>query len=641
MKKSLLSLSVALAVAVSSPVFAHAEPVLAEGAYPGTMTLHVDATDLAHRVLKVKQQIPTAPGPLRLYFPQWLPGGHGPGGPIHEMAGLSFTANGQVLPWRRDPLDMYSFLLEVPAGVTSVTAEFQQLTPVGSAPGRVVMTPEIVGLQFIRAALYPAGYRADQIPVTASVSLPQGWGFATALETEEHDANIAGAAPVRFKTTDFDTLVDSPLLAGKYYKRIDITPAGSSRPVRIEAVADDAKELEIKPEVLAAHKKMIEQAYKLFRSQHYAHYDFLLSISSKYAGIGLEHHQSTEVGVRPGFLTDPKKMAGTDVMPHELGHSWNGKFRRGADIATPHFNTPMQDSLLWVYEGQNQYWGNVLSARSGMRTPEQSLDGLALVAAGYDNQPGRTWRSLLDTTNQPIIADREAQAYGSWQRGEDYYSEGQLIWLDADTLIRQKTGGKKSLDDFAAAFFGVEDGRVKVLTYTFDDVVKALNAVMPYDWATFLDERVNRPTTKAPLDGLARGGYKLVYTDRPNAVQEARAASFRGGGGGGASLGYSLGLSTGGDNKISSVLWNSPAFKAGLAPGMTIVAVNGMAADGDGLKDAVDQAAKDKKPIVLLVNDNDHINTVTIDYTGGLRYPHLERIAGTPDLLTAIHAAKK
>jgi predicted metalloprotease with PDZ domain len=294
-----------------------------------------------------------------------------------------------------------------------------------------------------------------------------------------------------------------------------------------------------------------------------------------------------------------------------------------------------------VYEGQNQYWGNVLSARSGMRTPEQSLDGLALVVAGYDNQPGRTWRSLLDTTNQPIIADREAQAYGSWQRGEDYYSEGQLIWLDADTLIRQKTGGKKSLDDFAAAFFGVEDGRVKVLTYTFDDVVKALNAVMPYDWATFLDERVNRPTTKAPLDGLARGGYKLVYTDKPNAVQEARAASFRGGGGGGASLGYSLGLSTGGDNKISSVLWNSPAFKAGLAPGMTIVAVNGMAADGDGLKDAVDQAAKDKKPIVLLVNDNDHINTVTIDYTGGLRYPHLERIAGTPDLLTAIHAAKK
>ena len=639
MKKDALSLSIALAFALAAPAFAHEPPTLAQGAYPGTLKLSVDATDLAHRVFKVRQEIPVTPGPLRVYYPQWLPGSHGPAGPIHQLAGLSFTGNGQVLPWRRDPLDMYSFLLEVPAGVNTVVAQFQHLSPVGSAPGRVVMTPEIIGLQWNAVTLYPAGYRADQIPIQASVTLPAGWGFGTALETSD-DGFKAGAEPVQFKVTDVDTLVDSPLLAGKYHRRIDITPAGSPRPVRIEAVGDKPEELEIKPEVLKAHQVMVEQAYKLFRSQHYDHYDFLLSMSNKYAGIGLEHHQSTEVGVRPGFLTDAKKMAGTDVMPHELAHSWNGKFRRGADLATPHFNTPMQPSLLWVYEGQTQYWGNVLSARSGMRTLEQSLDGLALVAAGYDNQEGRTWRSLLDTTHQPIIADREPQAWGSWQRGEDYYSEGQLIWLDADTLIREKTGGKKSLDDFAAAFFGVEDGRVRVLPYTYEDVVATLEGVVSHDWNAFLQERVYRPTTKAPLDGLARGGYKLVYTDKPNAVQEARAA-MGGRFGGGTSLAYSLGLSVGSDNKISSVLWNSPAFKAGLAPGMTLVAVNNEAASGDLLKDAVKDAAKSKAPIVLLVNDADHIRTVTIDYTGGLRYPHLQRIPGAPDRLGPIHAAKK
>ena len=639
MKKDVLSLSAAVALALATPVLAHEAPALADGPYPGTLKLSVDATDLAHRVFKVREEIPATPGPMRVYYPQWLPGNHGPAGPVHEIGGLTFTGNGQVLPWRRDPLDMYSFLIEVPAGVTTVVAEFQHLSPVGSAPGRVVMTPEIVGLQWNAVTLNPAGYRADQIPVQPSVKLPAGWGFGTALESG--DVNKAGAEPVQFKTTDVDTLIDSPLLAGKHYRQIDLTPAGSKRPVRIEAVADDADELGIKPEVLKVHKQLVEQAYKLFRSQHFDHYDFLLSISSKYAGIGLEHHQSTEVGVRPGYLTDPKKMAFNEVLAHEMVHSWDGKFRRGADLATPHFNTPMQDSLLWVYEGQTQYWGDVLAARSGMRTTEQALDGLAMVAASYDNQQGRTWRSLLDTTNQPIIADREAQAWRNWQRGEDYYSEGQLVWLDADTLIREKSGGKKSLDDFAAAFFGVEDGRVRVLPYTFEDVVKTLNAVVPYDWATFLDERVNRPTTRAPLDGLARGGWKLVYTDKPNAVQEALAAAYAGRGGGGTNLGYSLGLSVGGENKISSVLWNSPAFKAGLAPGMTLVGVNGDAASGDLLKDAVTEAAKTKAPIVLLVNDGGHLNTVTINYTEGLKYPHLERIAGTPDRLGAIHATKK
>ena len=637
MIKRVLSLSVAFAL--SSAALAHQEPVLADGPYPGTLKLSVDATDLSHRVFSVRQDIPVGPGPLRIHYPQWLPGNHGPRGPIDEIGGLRFSAGGQPLPWRRDPLDVYSFLLEVPAGVDTITAEFQHLSPIGSAPGRVVMTPEIVGLQWNAVVLYPAGYRADQIPVEASVTLPAGWGYGTALEPVD-GGNRAGATPVRFKPVDLDTLVDSPLLAGKHYKRFELE--GGERPVGIDAVADKPSELEAKPEVIKAHQAMVRQAIKLFGSRHYAHYDFLLSISNRYSGIGLEHHQSTEVGVRPGYLTDPKKMATNEVMAHEFVHSWDGKFRRGADLATPHFNTPMQDTLLWVYEGQTQYWGNVLAARSAMSTPEQARDALALVAASYDHVEGRTWRSVADTTHQPIIASRAAQAWRNWQRGEDYYSEGQLIWLDVDTLIREKSGGKRSLDDFARAFYGVEDGRVKVLPYTFEDVVATLQSVQPHDWASFLRDRVEKPTTRAPLDGLARGGWKLVYTDKPNAVSEAQSAAFAARGGGGTNLNYSLGFTAGSDGKLSTVLWNSPAFKAGLAPGMSLVAVNEEVFSGSVLTDAVKAAATDKSlPITLLVNDADRIRTVRLDYHGGLKHPHLERIEGVPDRLGQILAPLK
>ena len=626
------ALTLAFALPQSSFAQAAADAGIASTPYEGVLSLTVDATDLNRRIFRVREEIPVKPGPVHLYYPQWLPGNHGPRGPVDELAGLRFSVDGKPLPWRRDPLDMYRFRVDVPAGASVLVAQFEHLSPMDPIQGRVVVTPQIVGLQWNAVALYPVGYRADQIQVRPSVKLPAGWGFGTALENE---APASPSGEVRFKQVDFDTLIDSPLLAGKFYKRFDLDP-GSDRPVYIDAVADKASELEAKPEIIEKHRAMVRQSYKLYGSKHFRHYHFLLSISERYSRIGLEHHQSSEDGVGLGYLLDPKKMAGNDLMPHEFGHSWNGKFRRGADIATPHFNVPMQDSLLWVYEGQNQYWGNVIAARSGMRTAKQARDSLALVAAGYDYREGRVWRNLLDTTNQPIISDRRPQAWRSWQRGEDYYSEGELIWLDADTLIREKTGGKKSLDDFARAFFGVEDGRVNVLTYTFDDVVATLNSVMAHDWATFLRDRVEGISAEPPLDGLTRGGWKLVYTEEPNAVAAASAREPSG-----ASLTYSLGMSMGTDNKISDVLWNGPAFKAGLAPGMIVVAVNDEASTPDRLIEAVKAAKKDKAPIVLLVNSFDRISTVKIDYHGGLRNPHLERIPGTPDRLSQIHAAKK
>jgi predicted metalloprotease with PDZ domain len=619
-------IALALAPALA---FAQAQPV-SDAAYPGQIKLHVDATDIAHRVFSIREEIPVQAGPLRLYYPQWLPGNHGPRGPVDLVGGLRFSANGTSLPWRRDPLDMYSFWVDVPAGASKLVAEFQYLSPMDTVQGRVVMTPEIIGLQWNAVVLYPAGYDASKITVAPSVEIPNGWRAGTALEIENANRNLATLV---YAPTTLETLVDSPLLAGKYSK--DIPLDASARPVNIFAVGDKAKFVDIKPDVLAKHKALIAQADKLYGSRHYKHYTFLASASDRYSSIGLEHHQSTEVGVDTDYFTDAKAVAKDEVLAHEYTHSWNGKFRRGADLSTPNFNVPMQDSLLWVYEGQTQYWGDVLAARAGFRSAEQARDGLASLAAAYEHREGRAWRSLADTTNQPIISARRPQAWRSWQRGEDYYTEGQLIWLDADTLIREKSGGKKSLDDFARGFFGVEDGRVEVLTYTFDDVVAALDKVLPYDWASFLHARVDQAGGEAPLDGLARGGWKLIYNDKPPESLGGRRDA------GSTDLSYSLGLSVGKDNKIGGVAWNSVAFKAGLAPGMTLVAVNGEAGGGEALKDAVAAAKTDSKPITLLVNTFDHIETVQLNYHEGLRYPHLERIPGTPDRLSLIHAPKK
>jgi len=627
-RRAPLAIALALALVPASIALAQTAVPISKEAFPGQIKLHVDATDFAHRVFNIREEIPVKAGPLRLYYPQWLPGNHGPRGPVDLIGGLHFTANGKSLPWRRDPLDVYSFLVDVPEGASTLLAEFQYLSPTDTVQGRVVMTPEIIGLQWNAVVLYPAGFAADKITVAPSVEIPNGWRAGTALETDEASRKLAKIA---YSPTTLDTLVDSPLLAGKYSKEIPLDEG--AWPVTIFAVADKAKMLEVKPEVLARHKALVAQADKVFASRHYQHYTFLASASDRYSGIGLEHHQSTEVGVDTDYFTDAKSMAKNEVFAHEYSHSWDGKFRRGADLATAHFNTPMQDSLLWVYEGQTQYWGNVLAARAGFRNAEEARDALASVAAAYDHREGRAWRSLADTTNQPIIAARRPQSWRSWQRGEDYYTEGELIWLDADTLIREKSGGKKSLDDFARGFFGVENGRVDVLTYTFDDVVGALNAGLPYDWARFLHERVDKAGGEGPLDGLARGGWKLVYTDKP----AADGGSARGG----TDFGYSLGMSLSKDNKIGGVAWNSVAFKAGLAPGMTLVAVNGEAASGDVLKDAVKDAKGGNKPIVLLVNSFDHISEVRLDYHDGLRYPHLERIPGTPDRLSLIYAPKK
>jgi predicted metalloprotease with PDZ domain len=598
--------------------------------YPGTIRLAVDATDVARHIFRIKEMIPVQSGALTLLYPKWVPGNHSPTGRIDLLAGLSIKGNGVALEWVRDTVDVYAFHLDVPVGVTSIDLEFQFLSATEGNQGRIVMTPEMLNLQWSSVALYPAGHFARQITFEPTVRLLDGWQFATALEV----ASAMGATTT-FKSVSFDTLVDSPLFAGRYAKRFDLNAPGSA-PVRLNVFADRAELLEAKAEHVEAHRALVTQAYRLFGAHHYDHYDFLLALTDRMGGIGLEHHRSSENGTAPTYFTEWDKNPGTrDLLPHEFTHSWNGKFRRPADLLTENYNVPMRNSLLWVYEGQTQYWGYVLAARAGLLSKQQALDALALTSAYYERRPGREWKSLQDTTNDPIIGGRRPLPWRSWQRSEDYYSEGELLWLDVDTLIRELSSGQKSLDDFARAFFGGDDGTWAPVSYTLDDVVKALNAVQQFDWRQFVQARLDSHKY-VPLDGISRGGYKLVYSDTPSdylkRVESGRKAI---------DLTFSLGVVIGRESRLVDVLWGGPAHAAGMSVGMQIVAVDGTAYDGDRLKERIKATKTNNAPIDLLVKDGDRYNTIRIDYHEGLRYPHLEREPNVPARLDEILSPRK
>ncbi len=579
--------------------------------FPGTIMLDVDATDTQQGIFRVKETIPVQDaGPMVLLFPKWLPGNHSPSGQIDKLAGLRITANGKPVAWTRDPVDVYAFHIDVPAGAKKLDLAFQFLSANAPNQGRVVMTPTMLNLQWNSMSLYPAGYYTRRIPIQATAKYPDGWKAASGLPSR------AVGSTYTYDKTSYDTLVDSPTFAGLYYREFALTPQ-----VDLNVFADTPEELEAKPELIQLHRNLVEQAVKLYGAQHYDHYEFLLAISDQIGGIGLEHHRSSEDQVEPGYFTKwDDALADRNLLPHEYNHSWDGKFRRGADLWTPDYRTPMRDSLLWVYEGQDQFWGYVLQARSGIVSKADTLDAIASIAAGLDNRPAREWRPLLDTTNDPVMSQRRPKGWVSWQRSEDYYNEGLLVWLEVDSILRAKSGGTKSIDDFARAFFGINDGDWGEVTYTIDDVAKGLNEVVPYDWAGFLHERLTALTERAPLNGITGNGYKLVYTDTPTAWFKAAEKSREQ-----TDFSYSLGLSMARTGAVASVIWDSPAFNAGLDLGDEIVAVNGRGYSSDRLKGAVKDAKGSKEPIRLWVKSDDHFREVLIDYHGGLRYPRLEK----------------
>jgi predicted metalloprotease with PDZ domain len=630
---------ISLAAALAAPAIAQVQPnwtrpqplertstipAARDVPYPGTLTIHVDATDTARAIYRVRQTIPVpAAGRLTLLYPEWLPGNHAPRGPIATIAGLKVSAGGRPIPWRRDPGYVYAFHLEVPAGVKTLDVELQHLSPTQGTQGRVTMTPDMLNAQWEKMSLYPAGYFVRNIMITPSVTLPAGWSAATSLDVASKRGNR-----INYKTVSYETFVDSPLFAGRYYRREKLAPD-----VNLNIFADRPEDLEATLEQLAAHRRLVEQTMKLYGGKHYDEYEFLLALTEQLGGIGLEHLRSSENSHPREYFTDwSEGSAGRDLLAHEYVHSWNGKYRRGADLFTPDYRTPMQNSLLWLYEGQTQFWGNILSARSGMMPAEDVKSEIARAAAYFDILPGRSWRPLVDTTNDPIIAQRRPQPFPSWPRGEEYYSEGMLIWLDVDSIIRERTQGRRSIDDFGRAFFGINPNDEGILPYTFDDIVRTLNNVAPYDWATYLRQRTEQ-TGAAPLDWIKRAGYRLVYRDTPSDYFKSREKDREI-----LDLTYSIGVTIGKEGIISGVAWDSPLFNQGVTGGTQIVAINGRAFSNDDLKGAISAAKGGREPIRLLVKKGDLYRTIDLEYHDGLRYPALEKVGTGASGLDALLA---
>jgi predicted metalloprotease with PDZ domain len=635
---SRLALTIAMALAAAGATAQQTRsdsvPPPQDTPYLGTVSLQVDASDTVQGIFRAHETIPVKAGALTLLYPQWIPGDHSPTGPISMLAGLQITANGKRIAWKRDEYNVYAFHLDVPDGVSSIDVSFQYLSGRTDNEGFEI-TDRMMDLEWSKTLLYPAGYFSRDITFAPSVTLAHGWQLGTALETASQSGDV-----VTFKPVTLNNLVDSPIYAGRYFKRVDLNPGGDA-PVHLDIVADAPKYLEMTPEQLKVHRALVTQAVKLFGSHHYDHYDFLFSLSDQLGGNGTEHHQSSENGLGADYFTAWSDAApDRDLLAHEYTHSWNGKFRRPADLWTPNFNVPMGDSLLWVYEGQTQYWGFVLTARSGMWNAEQFRDAVAMDVANYErNRVGFQWRTLEDTTNDATAARRSSLPYRSWQMSEDYYSGGQMMWFAVDAKIRSLTHDHKSLDDFAHAFFGVDNGSYVTKTYTFDDVVSALNGVAPYDWATFLHAHVDELNPPFASDFEATG-WKLVYTDKESDYEKQyndRPQSSRHL----YNFAWSIGLTMTDKGEVNDVRWNGPAFKAGVSTGATVVAVNGQDYSSDVLKSAIAAAKGSSAPIQLLLKYQGGFRTVPVDYHDGLQYPHLVRIEGTPDYLSEIGAARK
>lgn len=598
---------------------------------PPTVTVSVDASDAPRKIFHAQLTIPAAPGTLTLYYPKWIPGEHGPTGPIQDLAGLKFTANGQTLKWRRDLLDGWTFHIEVPAGVSTVNASLNFISPTGEEglfTGGASATDKMTVLSWNTVLLYPEGWTSDELIYQASLRLPDGWKFGTPLPL----ASQSGAE-LKFNPVSLTTLVDSPLIAGQYLR---VVPLSENPRQEMDIAADSPADLDAPQDELDHYKALTNQALKLFGAQHFRDYHFIYSLSDHVAHFGLEHHESNDSRSPERSMVDPyPELVASGLLSHEYVHSWNGKYRRPADLATPDYEKPMQDDLLWVYEGLTSYLGDTLSARSGIRTPDQFRDNLAFMAARLDHVPGRTWRNLQDTADGVPSMQGAPLQWQSWRRDVDYYDEDVLNWLWVDTIIREQTHGQKSMDDFCHLFHGGQSGPPEVKPYTFDDVVNTLNQVAPYDWRGFWTERLTNHGPGAPLTGIERSGWKLVYDETPSELVKAYREERNT-----VNAEYSIGLLLDRDGKIIDTVEGTVGAKAGIGPGMKVVAVNGHRFSADNLSSALKTGKSSADPLELLVENTDYYKTYKLDYHGGEKYPHLVRDESKPDVLSEIITAK-
>jgi predicted metalloprotease with PDZ domain len=594
-------------------------------AVSGVEHLSVDATDAPRNILHATLTIPVASGPVTIVYPKWLPGNHRPTGPIQNFTGLHFKAAGKELEWQRDLEDMYSFHLQIPAGVTELQASYDTLTYNGKSS---LASSKVLDLLWNQVVLYPQGLASNAVQVSASLRLPEGWKFGTALTPKKQQSG----STVEFETVSLTMLVDSPLIAGAYYRQVQIDPPGEPVTHVIDMVGESEEAIQITDKDIASAKQLVAETGRMFGARHYGKYHFLLTLSDQTAHHGLEHHESSDNGAAEDMFSNPASHdLEADLLPHEFFHSWNGKYRRPAGLATASYQEPMHGDLLWVYEGLTDYYGNILAARTGFRTPEQFRENLAYTAAMLDHRAGRTWRPLQDTATSVQSLFAAPPEWTNWRRTADYYPEGYLIWLEVDSLIRQKTNRQKSLNDFCRLFHGGQSGPPIVVPYKFEDVVDALNKIVPSDWAKLLRERLDSKSAHAPLGGITNGGWKLVYTEQKNTTMDAREKS-----GGTLDLSFSLGLIASKDGDIRDVIPGSPAYAAGLGPGMKLIAVNGRKWSKDTIRAAMRAGLHNQQPLALLAENGEYFNTYQVNYHEGERYPHLVREDAQPNILDDI-----
>ena len=602
---------------------------------PPTVTLFVDASSAPRKIFHAKLKIPAGAGDLTLYYPKWIPGEHAPDGPVVDLTGLKFSAGGKVLKWRRDLLDGFTIHVDVPAGENEVDAELDFLSPAtfeGGFSSGSSATDKMAVISWNQVLLYPKGWKADELTYVATLKLPANWKYGTPLPIAS-TTNVNGESQITFQPAPLNTLVDSPVITGEFLKVVKLADDPLTE---MDIAADSDAALQPPQEVWDHYKNLVEQANKLFGAHHYRDYHFLYSLSDHVAHFGLEHHESDDSRVdEHGLIDENARKMEASLLPHEYVHSWNGKYRRPADLTTPDYQQPMQDDLLWVYEGLTNYLGTVLTARSGLLTFEQSRDDLALIAATLDHTPGRTWRNLQDTADAAPQLYFAPQAWHSWRRSVDFYDEGTLDWLWADVIIRQQSKGKKTLDDFCKLFHGAPSTGPMVKTYTFDDVVNSLNQVVAYDWRGFWTERLTNHGPGAPLGGVEGSGWKLVYDEYPSEMDRAGESDERF-----IDARYSIGLELREDGTITDTTEGMPAALAGVGPGMKLIAVNGHKYAPNTLRDALRNGKGGTAPLELLIENTDYYKIYKIDYHGGERYPHLVRDEAKPDLLTEIYKAK-
>ncbi|MGI8469975.1 MAG: M61 family metallopeptidase [Pyrinomonadaceae bacterium] len=579
-----------------------------------SIRLNVDASDAWRGVLHNTETMTVNAGKFTLFYPKWIPGEHSPTGPLNDMVNLSITANGKPVAWQRDDVEMFAFHLQIPAGANQIEISFDDV----SQP-RTTMSANLARIKWNRLLLYPEGAKSDNVQVTASLKMPADWKYATALPVANEAANL-----VNFKPATLTYFVDSPAVIGKFFKRVPLGTIGGA-PHEIDIFADSAAALEYKPETLAGWNNLVKEANLAFGAHHYNSYRFLLTLSDYGGSEGLEHHESSEDGVGEDALsTEAGLYELGDLLGHEYTHSWNGKYRRPIGLATGDYETPMKGELLWVYEGLTQYLGHVFPSRSGLWTPENFRDTVASDAASLDYQSGRNWRPVVDTARAVQFTYSSPRVWLNERRRVEYYDEGALIWLEADVLIRQKSGGTRSLNDFFKKFHGGQNTAPKVVPYDFEEVVRTLNEVEPYDWRGFLTTRIYNIQKNAPMGGITNGGWQLVYNDTPNPVSR------------GGSFAYSLGLYIAANGVIADVNPNLAGYKAGLAPAMQITKINGAPFSVDSLRAAVAATKDSAGTITVEANNAGTIGTYTINYQGGLRFPHLVRDESKPDILSEI-----